>query len=415
MPENVLIVNARIIAYKDELFGKDKVMKFIEHSTDSIKSLRKFLNGEFRGNSYNLTQKSDDCVISSHPRYGKYIRIDGIIIAIDHWNPKADLIYISHAHMDHIPNFSKRILEKLKSGELKKSFLCSHVTKRIAEMRTRNKFTFPESCWLLGKNLSAKNKIDYNGIKLELIENGHTYGSTSLLIKGSEKILYTSDFTAEDKVFNNDSTPLKRLEPIDCEILIMECTYGSPQYVFPSFTEIKRDLNDYIKINLENKIPTIILAYAFGKSQILLNLLDESYTVIIERTISKHLRVLEELGIKFKDWVPYGNFNKNQLKKKSDYVLINPPFSMFKEPYKSLVSAGARVVYATGKGLNTTSKEKFPVDKYLLYSDHCSFNQLYKFIIKCSPRKVYLEHGKINEFSYFLKSELNLQNVKILV
>ncbi|MEJ2250040.1 MAG: hypothetical protein P8Y97_10310 [Candidatus Lokiarchaeota archaeon] len=82
-------------------------------------------------------KKGNGIIINSNPRYGKYIKIDGVLIAIDHWNPEADIIYISHAHMDHIPHFSKKVQNKVKNDDLDKWFVCSRITKTIAEKRIR--------------------------------------------------------------------------------------------------------------------------------------------------------------------------------------------------------------------------------------------------------------------------------------
>ena len=341
-------------------------------------------------------------VIKRDPIYGKYIKIDGTIIAIDHWNPKADIIYISHGHMDHIPNIPEKIVKNLFEEKVKTKFICSKITRDIAKFRTRNKFNFPRSVWLLGENLEQINSIEYKGIKISLIENGHTYGSTSLLIEGSKKILCTSDFITRDRKFLNGNKMINGLKPIKCDILTMECTFGSSNYVFPPFFELQKDLNDYINIQLSGNHPIILLAYSFGKSQIILNMLDIPNKILLENNIAKNTEILEQNGIKFSNWEPYGNYNKRQLMNLNDYICIIPPFSMFNEPFKSLISNGAKVVLFSGKVLNDSYRSEFPVDKYIPYSDHCDFNSLYNFIKKCSPKIIYLEHGCTELFSYFL-------------
>ncbi|MEJ2250039.1 MAG: hypothetical protein P8Y70_13835 [Candidatus Lokiarchaeota archaeon] len=195
----------------------------------------------------------------------------------------------------------------------------------------------------------------------------------------------------------------------------MECTYGTPKYIFPSYKEIKSNLKEYLDSNLKINRPVIILAYSFGKSQILLNTIEMNSSVILERSIYNHVEILEDLGIIFREWEPYGNYNKNQLIKLKKYVLIIPPYFMFQEPYKTLISNGAQVLYATGKGLNEAEKEKFLADYYLLYSDHCSFNQLINFVDQCKSGEIYLEHGQINEFTYFIKNNLYFSNINFLI
>lgn len=375
--------------------------------SSSLEALNKFIIN-YRKKQKN-SRRNKPIYIGVDKNYGKFIKIDGIIIAIEHWNPQADIIFISHAHMDHIPRIPDLIKKKLFENKIEKWFICSKITKEIAKARTGGKFDFPDSMWLLGKNLEKKDSVEYKGITLKLLKNGHTYGSTSLLIEGSKRILYTSDFTVENKRFGKDLTPLIGLNPIKCDRLITECTYGSPQFVFPSFEKNRNELNNFIENNLLDGHPTLILAYSFGKSQVILNMLKNSFRIILDRKISQNTAILQELGIKFNPWEPYGNYDKNILSGQKDYVLIIPPYAMFKELYKTLIKNSAKVVYCSGKGIIKAEMEKFPVDNYLLYSDHCGFDQLIKFTEKSSAKEIYLEHGLIREFCYYLikKNKIN--------
>lgn len=378
--------------------------------SNPIKEFEMFIEKIDRNNeSSKKDNKNID--IGYDENYGKYIYFDEVLIAIDSWNLNADIIYISHAHMDHIPVIPQKISEKLKNGQIPINFMCSKITKEVAEDRTRGRFSFPESLWLIGKDLNQSTSIEYKGVKLTLIENGHTYGSTSLLIEGSEVILYTSDFTTKDREFLERKRSIKGLRPIKCDRLITECTFGAPKYIFPPFKEVQKELNDYTHNQISKGHPVIILGYSFGKSQVILNMLYGSNRILLNRKIVKNTEILEKNRIEFTKWEPYGNINKKSLKDLNDYILIIPPYSMFIDPFKSLISKGAKVVSLSGKVLNDSYRREFPSDKYIPFSDHCDFNDLIKFVNKCNPIKIYLEHGKIEEFSYFfLNSNRNKNN-----
>ena len=379
---------------------------------NSINEFKSFIT-EIKSSKKNSELYKKNIDIGFDENYGIYIYIDGITIAIDRWNPNTDIIFISHAHMDHIPNIPQEIFNDLDKQLNPIKFICSKITKEVAEARTRGKFTFPESLWLLGNDIIASQSIEYNGVKLTLINNGHTFGSNSLLIEGSEKILYTSDFITNDREIAGGNEIIKGLKPIKCDRLIMECTFGSPQSIFPSFREIVNDLSNYIHTQISEGNPVILLSYEFGKSQNILKILRISNRILLNANIAKLTRILEENGIEFPEWEPYGKYNKNQLKKLNDYILLTPPYSIFKEPYKSLIAAGAKVVSLSGKVLEDIYRKEIKADYYIPLSDHCDFNALCNFVKKCNPNEIYLEHGKIEEFSYLL-SKLEFKQIQVL-
>ena len=61
------------------------------------------------------------------------------------------------------------------------------------------------------------------------------------------------------------------------------------------------------------------------------------------------VRCLEDTGVKFSKWAPYGKYNKNKLKKKGSYILIIPPYAIFSQPYCSLLSPQVKVASLSGR------------------------------------------------------------------
>lgn len=136
--------------------------------------------------------------------------------------------------------------------------------------------------------------------------------------------------------------------------------------------------------------------------------------ILLDKNIANATKILENNGISFPKWEPYGNYKKNQLIGLNDYVLIIPPYSIQREPYKSLIAAGDNIVSLSGKVLDDIYRKEIKADYYIPFSDHCDFKDLCNFIKRCNPDNIYLEHGKICEFSYFLSKSINFSNLKIL-
>ncbi len=339
----------------------------------------------------------------------KLVSIDGITIALDCWDHNADVIFISHAHMDHIPNIPSTDYQKLEQGELEAKFLCSSITKQIAESRTGGKFRIPDGGELVPKRNDNVKEIQFKGVKFKLIQNGHTFGSTSLFIEGSQNILYTGDFISGRK-----PSFRANLKPIKCDYLITECSFGSPQYVFPTAENLKKQINNCIKTQLSQNHPVILLSYAFGKSQNLLKILEPSFKIILDGKIAINTRILEENGIEFPNWESYKDFNQKRLNERNDYVLLVPRYSFFNSPYKNLVSAGVKVAILSGNVLNERFQREFIVDYYFPFSDHCDFFHLVEFVKKTRPKQVYLHHGSVTKFYYYLKKHTEIEHIKIL-
>ena len=335
---------------------------------------------------------------------GIVIFIDGIKIGIDHWDGDCDVLFISHAHMDHIPYIPNSVVKKILFDESKINFpmvICSEITREIAKHRTREKFLFPESSWLLGYDLNHQSSIEFKGIKFTMLENGHTFGSSSLLIEGSETILYSSEFIIEDRIFKKGDV-INSLKPRRCDHLIVDCTFSSPYFDFPSFEEIKYSIFQYIKEHFNEGIPLIFFGYTFGKSQIILKMLELNSIIYLDKNIGKIIKNLESFGINFPKWQLFNKNIKTELEDKELFIIISPPNNLYKNKYKLLIKKGVKTAIFSGKVLDPSFRNKFKVDYYLPLSDHCDFKSTLNFIEQCNPKNIYLENGQIEIFSYYL-------------
>ncbi|MHA1148574.1 MAG: hypothetical protein ACTSR8_10055 [Promethearchaeota archaeon] len=375
---------------KDTLY-ESTTLKYSEF-IKKIYSL-KLNTGIFNEGNFSITRYKD---------FGDLVAIDDVFITFDSWNPQADIIFISHAHFDHIPVIPRPYIDHLNKKSSYPFFICSRITKEVAEFRSKDRFKFPEDKWFLGKSSNLCQSAIFKGVKFTLLENGHTYGSTSLLIEGSEKILYTGDFITEDRIFSEGKTALLGLKPIRCDRLIMECTYGLPNYVFPSFKDIQNDLITYIQNELNSHGNLILLGYAYGKSQIILNMLNESYSILLHKDIVRITEILEQNGIGFTGWGELESYRRKYLETLDNCILLVPPYAINTKVFLGMISSGAKVVALSGKVQDPSCRTSYSADYFIPLSDHCDFPRLLEFIIGCNAEFIYLRHGKIEEFNYYL-------------
>src|SRR6202163_3086594 len=99
------------------------------------------------------------------------------------------------------------------------------------------------------------------GHRLTLFSAGHVLGSAQLLIEGERgRFVYTGDFKL-GRAYTCEPAEVKR-----CDTLLMECTYGRPQYVFPPRDEVEDAIVSFATKALEDGRAPIFFAYTLGKA-----------------------------------------------------------------------------------------------------------------------------------------------------
>jgi Cft2 family RNA processing exonuclease len=335
---------------------------------------------------------------------GVSITLDGVNIAIDHWDSKADVLFISHAHMDHIPTISSNTIKynasMIEVDKFPKIF-CSKITKEVIDYRTKGRFKFADEVWLNKDYLNYPFSIDYMGITFTLYENGHTIGSTSLYIEGSKDIFYTSEFSSERRIFPNNQV-LDELKPQLCDYLIVDATFGEPIYKFPTFKENLRSTQNIIYQYFQMNTSVILLGYSYGKSQLLLLMQDDRHPICLSKDIGNIVSILESNGIKFPKHAIYDKSLKKDLNIGSKFAFIASPNEIYRNPILRFVRDGAKTLIFSGRAYLDSFRKKYNVNNYIPLSDHSDYKSTVRFIEKCNPQNIFLESGRVEVLSYYL-------------
>ena len=151
---------------------------------------------------------------------------------------------ISHAHADHAVSGNSEVY-------------CTEATAAFMQLR-------------YGKNAAKVfNLVAYHrpfvlrGVQVTFISAGHILGSAQVLMEyEGVKYLYTGDYKIQP-----DAT-CEPIEWVKADVLITESTFADPQVLHPDPVEEIKKLND-IKTNI------LLGAYGLGKSQRLINLINE--------------------------------------------------------------------------------------------------------------------------------------------
>lgn len=292
------------------------------------------------------------------------------------------LVFYSHAHSDHIPR------------RLPKTNIITSPTTRILIKNYSSNFNEPDYY----ENYSI------DDVYFKQKSSGHIVGSTALIIESSEgKVIYTGDVSTRNKGF------LKPFEPEKCDFLILESTFGAPDYIFPEYTELIKETKEIITSYLESNIPVVLMGYALGKAQMLYSAFSElSETIIMHGANYKINSLLMEENIEGSiPAVAYTEAKETEtLEKTSNWILYTPLksgrdafFSYLKKKYN------AKLFAFSGWCISPDYKFQMAVDHAIPISDHADFNELKEICEKCEPDQIYTIYGNNIRFASELRKQ----------
>lgn len=299
---------------------------------------------------------------------------NGVLLTMDgrsfRFDPRrlepGDVSMISHAHSDHLPT-SFRCAEAI----------CSPVTRDFVLARRRKEIQVSsDPC-------------------VRSFEAGHIAGSRMFLVKGDKTVLYTGDFCIREK----EST--KAARPHKCDILITEATYGKPQYVFPDHTEVLSMARDWLDDTIRRDRTAVLFAYPLGKSQELTSAF-RGFPLALNLTIAQNNRLLRRHGYDLCE------SEYDPSKTKPPFVYITSGMGKDREIVRKLTGRGARTAAFSGWALDRGFAHQSGVDEAFALSDHCGCDELLEFVRKCSPEKVFTQHGFAKEFAHLIRQELGI-------
>ncbi len=282
---------------------------------------------------------------------------------------RVGLSFVSHAHTDHARRHQQ--------------VLATPATLSLMGLRQRK---------INGLAVEYHQHLSIEGCHIELLPAGHMLGSAQILIeKDGKKLIYTGDFKP------GKNRAAEALEVRQADILIMESTFGAPQFVFPKEWEIIERLAKFIEKCFQSGIVPVVMGYALGKSQEALKILsDLDYHVSIHPSLGPIVQVYEQHGIQFKNYQIY------QGEDLRERVLLIPPHLANSESVTRIWRA--RKLILTGWAIDPEAKYRYNADEALALSDHADFNQLIQFVQQVQPEKVFVTHG-FDSFVHYLRRE----------
>ncbi|MCA1962819.1 MAG: ATP-dependent DNA ligase [Prosthecobacter sp.] len=282
--------------------------------------------------------------------------------------------FISHAHADHVARHELTF--------------CSEITLHL--MRER---------YGLKKDgvfhaLPMRSALGWEGWELRLLPAGHILGSAMLhLTRQSDgaTLLYTGDYKLRQGLSS------EKCELLPADTLVMECTFGLPQFRFPPVSEVVAQMLKFVRETLEDGGIPVLLGYSLGKAQeILCALAQAGHPVMLHKAVWEMTEAVRPLLGAVPD---YRLFDASQAR---GHVLLFPPSHGKSLALKKLKVC--RTAMMTGWAMQPGARFRYQVDEILPLSDHADYPELLETVQTVQPRRVYLVHGHTQPFAADLRA-----------
>ncbi len=281
---------------------------------------------------------------------------------------RADLTFVSHAHIDHMHTPSAR-----------ERVIASDATRELAAARGYD----------LGETTEEAEGI-------ELLDSGHILGSRAIRI--DDEVYYTGDASGRDRAF------LGRCRTRRARILIMETTYGSPEYVFPQTARLVKDVNSLIGESYDRGRPVVLMGYPLGKAQLLSYFFSAWAPLFVHDSVARMNAIHVKRGIQLKSGEPFDPARDLDRLPHGPWVMIAPMSSGRSKVMSHLKKKhGAILVAFSGWALGGGYRFSLSADYAFPLSDHCDYPELMRLVQDVSPEIVYTTHGFAAEFASDLR------------
>jgi DNA ligase-1 len=279
-------------------------------------------------------------------------------------------VFVSHAHSDHTAAHREVILSA-PTARLMQVRLPVERLEHVLEFRERRAFE--------------------NIFNITLFPAGHIFGSAMSLIEtDGESLLYTGDFKLRGGM------SAEKCEPVHADVLIMETTFGRPQYRFPPAEDVLKGVVRFCREALDNDETAVLFGYSLGKSQeILCRLGEAGLPIMLHGTVYRLTQIYEQFGHCFP------KYEKYDAETARGKVLVCPPNAANSQMFRKLGRVRSAVL--TGWAVDPNCRYRYKCDAAFPLSDHADFSDLIEFVRQVAPRKVYTLHGFAADFARTLR------------
>lgn len=282
-------------------------------------------------------------------------------------------VVVSHAHADHTAAHREVILTAPTARFLRARLRGERVEHVLAFGETRE-FNGPAGRY-----------------RLRLLPAGHVLGSALTWIEAEgETLLYTGDFKLRP------GRAAERCAPCRADLLVMETTFGRPEFCFPPAEAVMEEIIRFCHRTLTEGLTPVLLGYSLGKSQELLaRLAGTGLPLVLHEQIHRLTAIYAEFGVALP---PHERLDATNGRGK---VVLCPPAA---KPATLATRLGpCRRAVVSGWALQPRCRFRSGADAAFPLSDHADFPDLLRLVEEVAPRRVLTVHGFAADFAAVLR------------
>jgi putative mRNA 3-end processing factor len=223
------------------------------------------------------------------------------------------------------------------------------------------------------------------GIRASLHPAGHVLGSAQILLeRGGERVVVTGDYKRRP-----DPT-CAPFEPVACDVLVTEATFGLPVFIHPPIGEEIAKLLDALAANPHRCV--LVGAYALGKAQRViaeLRAAGHSDTIYLHGALIRMCELYADHGLELGRLAQVADVPREAL---HGAIVLAPPSALndrwsrrLPNPITAMASGWMRV---------RQRAVQRNVELPLIISDHCDWQELTDTIRELRPAETWITHGR---------------------
>ena len=290
---------------------------------------------------------------------------------IDPWRP-VDRALITHGHSDHARWGMNR-------------YLATDIALPVMRHRLGD---------ITADGISYGEVRQIGGAQVSFHPAGHVPGSAQIRVEVDGEVWVASgDYKVVDDGLSDP------FEPVRCHHFITESTFGLPVFRWAEQAAVAAEINAWWAGCAAQGKTAFLGAYALGKAQRLLSMLDPDIGPILTHTATENTnRVMREQGITLPDTI----LADADLKPKDHpgAIVLAPPGALGSAWSKKF--GPQETAFASGWMAVRGVRRRRAGDRGFIISDHADWDGLLSAIRATEAENIYVTHGYTDVFSRFL-------------